>query len=170
MFEKGDCVVYGDTGVCRVLNIGMPENIGRLDPARLYYTLAPVFQQGIIIYVPVNTKTAIRPVIAREKAGDLIGRITDIRESSYQCRDQKLLAGHYRSFLETHRCEDLIRLIKTIFHRRQESLQKGKKPRQVDEHYFRRAKELLYGELAVSLGIELEEVEKYISQKLSSES
>lgn len=168
MFEKGDCVVYGDIGVCRVLNIGIPENIGRLDPARLYYTLAPVFQQGI--YVPVNTKTAIRPVIARGKAEDLIDRITDIREDSYQCRGQKLLAGHYRSFLETHRCEDLIRLIKTIFRRRQESLQKGKKPRQVDEHYFRRAKELLYGELAVSLGIELEEVEKYISQKLSSES
>ena len=72
MFNVGDLIIYGGTGVCRVKDIthpdfGMPED-------RLYYILEPVYQAGTI-YAPVdNGKVYMRPVISEEEANELIDR------------------------------------------------------------------------------------------------
>ncbi|MDD2954859.1 MAG: CarD family transcriptional regulator [Oscillospiraceae bacterium] len=166
MFQTGDWIVCGGTGVCRVEKIGPLENIRRAQRGRIYYTLIPLCQSGAV-YVPVDSTAPMRPALSREKAEDLIGRIAEIGGGRCDLRDQKLVSSHYRSFLETHRCEDLVRLLKIVYCSREESLREGKKPRQVDEHYFRRAKELLDGELSVALGLPPEAVEGYILRRIS---
>ena len=47
MFQPGDLVVYGATGVCRVEEITCPNPTG-LDRNRQFYLLKPLRQDGII--------------------------------------------------------------------------------------------------------------------------
>ena len=63
MFEKGSLMVYDTAGVCRVEDIGVPEGLPAAREGREYYKLSPVFGSGII-YIPVDTKVFMRPVIS----------------------------------------------------------------------------------------------------------
>ena len=64
MFQAGDLLVYGTTGVCRVLSIDRrQERVGSTRQERLYYQLKPIYQGGLI-YTPVdNDKVSMRPII-----------------------------------------------------------------------------------------------------------
>ena len=54
MFQAGDLLVYGTTGVCRVLSIDRrQERVGSTRQERLYYQLKPIYQGGLI-YTPVD--------------------------------------------------------------------------------------------------------------------
>ena len=67
MFQPGELVVYGTTGVCRVLEIAKPQ-IRLRERDREYYLLKPLYQDGVI-YSPVDSeKVAIRPVMTRAEA------------------------------------------------------------------------------------------------------
>ena len=114
MFQKGELIVYGNTGVCRVQEIGHPEGLRNIDKGRLYYTLAPVYQSGVI-YAPVDTAVFMRPVLSCREAEELILQIPAISEKECGSRDQKTISDHYRGFLSSHRCEDLVQLIKTVY-------------------------------------------------------
>ena len=45
MYQVGDLVMYGNTGVCRVEDIGHPQGISEKE--QLYYTLALVYDKEI---------------------------------------------------------------------------------------------------------------------------
>ena len=45
MFQAGDLLVYGSTGVCRVLSIDRrQERVGSIRQERLYYQLKPIYR------------------------------------------------------------------------------------------------------------------------------
>ena len=69
MFAVGDLIVYSETGVCRVEQIGPPP----FDPKakREYYTLSPMNCRETI-YVPVDTQVFMRPILSRAAAEELI--------------------------------------------------------------------------------------------------
>lgn len=72
MFKKGTLLIYDTAGVCRVEDVGMPEGLPVSDKKKQYYKLAPVFGVGTI-YIPVDTKVFMRPVISKQEA-EKIGR------------------------------------------------------------------------------------------------
>ena len=74
MFQKGDLIVYGNTGVCRVEDIGPLKNMGDSKEIKDYYILSPVFSSGVI-YIPANTRVFMRPVLTKEQVDALIDRI-----------------------------------------------------------------------------------------------
>lgn len=53
-------------------------------------------------------------------------------------------------------------MIKTLYQRKKSRVSNGKKVTIVDEHYFRKAEEQLYEELAYALELEKEQVGPYI--------
>ena len=59
-------------------------------------------------------------------------------------------------------CRRMAAMIKYTCQRRRWAQQHGRKSSQLDERYLRRAEEQLYGELAVALGIDRQEVCGYI--------
>ena len=95
-----------------------------------------------------------------------IDRLPEIQQARVDCQDYRALAQRYRGFLETHRCEDLVQLIKLVYTKNQRKSRSGKKPGKVDQDYQRRAESLLHGELAAALGIPVEAVPDYIRQRL----
>ena len=164
MFSKGDIIVYGNTGVCRVEEVG-PLSISAAKKDTLYYRLLPYYGGGVI-YTPVNTEIFMRPILSRKEVDRLIDMLPDMEAACYDSHNLKLLSDQYQAAMQTHQSETLLRLMKSTYRRNQESIQNGRKPGQLDLDYRRRAEKLIYGEFAVVLGIQYEEVPLYIENKL----
>ena len=165
MFGIGDYVICGNKGVCEVENI-TTLNISGVDREREYYILKPLYMNGSTVYVPVDSpKESMRKVLKREEAEELIRAIPEI--PLLVITNDKLSEQMYRECIRTNDCEDLVRIIKTIYMRKQKRIQAGRKVTAVDAKYFHMAEENLYGELAVALNISRKEVEDYIVEVIS---
>ena len=164
MYQPGDMIIYGSTGVCRVEEITTPDF--EKDKNRQYYALEPVYQDGVI-YTPVDTKVFMRPVITEEEANKLIDQIPTMQTEAYHNSVLRELEEHYNAYLKSHDCGDLLELGRSIYIKKQEMLSQHRKFGAVDERFMKRAEDLLYGELAVSLGIEKSEVSNYIANRVN---
>ncbi len=141
MFQTGDLIIYGSTGVCEVTGIQPSKFPGE---EGLYYTLSPRYSSETI-YIPVDSPVFMRRVISR---------------------DHRQMAEQYEASLKTHDCTELLRIIKTAYLKTRRSVQSGRKPGQTDQRYLKRAETQLYGELAVALGIQPDEVKGYIEKSV----
>ena len=162
MYRVGEYVIYGKSGVCKVLAIGRLQMSG-IDASRLYYTLKPVYTADTI-YTPVDTDVFMRPAITRQQALGLIEQIPSIEQAMQPQHDlgSRELPEYYRSLMESHDCEDIVRLIITIYQRAREAQLNKRKTCQTDQNFMREAEETLYGELAVALNVPIQTVPELI--------
>lgn len=163
MYQIGDFVMYGNTGVCRVEGIGHPDAVS--DKDTLYYKLSPVYDTEVI-YTPVDTKAFMRPVMSKSDAEALIDRIPSIPENVCDSRDMKMLSEKYRACLNTHQNDDLVRLIKSVYQKNLRSIQAGRHMGQTDQQYMKRAEKMLYGELSIALEMEYDQIQPYIKRRV----
>lgn len=161
MYQAGEFIVYGTSGVCRVEAVGKPPFDTEED--KLYYTLAPVSGTETI-YVPVDSSVFTRPVISRAQAEQLIQTIPTIELDGFASHSMRMSSEHYQAVLQSHDCRELVQLIKTVSAKSRRS---GRRVSQVDQRYRKRAEDLLHGELAVALGIPLSEVQPYIAHTIA---
>lgn len=170
MYEAGELIIYGSLGVCKVVELTRPPFVpvpeGERE-AKLHYVLEPQTQRGRI-YVPVDAPVFMRPVLSREEAESLIDMIPACRAEVFHSSRLPELAKHYGEAMQSHRCEDLVALIKSVYAKKQERMRGGQKIGTVDEEYMRKAEKLLHGELAVALGMEAHEVEGYIAKRVQA--
>lgn len=164
MFQTGDNIVYGKVGVCRVESIGPLKGMGS-DPKRDYYTLADI-RSGSTIYTPVDTSTFMRPILSRDEVDELIDRLPDIEAGTCEESSMRMISEHYQAAFDTHRCEDLIAIMKEAHQKAIDSRQRGKRAGLTDQRYQKQAEELIYGEFAVALDIPYDDVAKYIKVRL----
>ena len=68
--------------------------------------------------------------------------------------------------MKSNNCSEWLKLIKTIYERKQMRMQTGRKETAVDSKYFKIAEDILYGELSVALDIERNQVSQYIAERL----
>ena len=161
VFKVGDYVICGNKGVCTVEKITRLDIAG-VDKEREYYILKPLYMGGSTVYVPVDSsKDSMRSVLKRDEAQRLIEAIPQI--PLLVITNEKLTEQTYRECIRTNDCEDLVKIIKTIYTRKQKRMKAGRKVTAVDAKYFHMAEENLYGELAVSLNIRRQDVESYIA-------
>lgn len=161
VFKIGDHVICGNKGVCVVENI-TTLNISGVDRDREYYILKPLYMAGSTVYVPVDSpQKSMRKVLERGEAQKLIETIPEI--PLLAITNDKLSEQMYRECIRTNNCEELVKIIKTIYLRKQKRIQAGRKVTAVDAKYFHMAEDNLYGELAVSLDMSRDEVEGYIA-------
>lgn len=164
MYEAGDIIVYGGTGVCEVVAICTMDRDG-IDPDKKYYQLEPLFQRGTI-YIPVDTKVFMRRVITKSEAEQLIQTIPGIEAEAYHSKNAQELAQHYQSALQNYDCSDLLELTMSINSKKEFNEQNNKKLGTVDDKFMKRAQDLLFEELSVALKIEKEDVQEYIDGKV----
>ena len=165
MFQVGDLIIYGGEGVCRVVGMGVPEVFEEEGDDREYYTLEPLYRRGTV-YTPIDTTVFMRHIISKEEVLELIKGIPDINDDIIENRNIRMLSEQYEQIIQSHSCMDLMRLIKSVDHKRRVMIERGKKLGQVDEKFFKRAEELLHGEFAVALDIPKEEVKDFISDRV----
>lgn len=165
MYQIGELILYGGTGVCRVEEI-VAKRFSRTEPEKLYYVLKPLYSAGTITTPVDNGKVYTRPVISRDEAIRLIDAIPSIHAEAYHNPNLQQLENHYRSELESHDCRDLLRLTMSTYRKKVEREQAKLKFGAVDRRYMERAENLLFGELAVALDIDRENVQDFIENRL----
>ncbi len=165
MFCVNDTVMYGNSGVCTIVDI-RPEKFGKEEI--MYYILKPVYQDKSTIYCPVNSnKLKIRKLLTKQEAYDLI-RIMPNTEAEWVENDHQR-KERFTKILKDGDQQDLVKLIKTLYFMREEKAKEGKKPHAVDERIMKEAEGLLYEELAYVLHIKPNEVVPFIVGGLESE-
>ncbi len=162
MFRSGDLIIYGRTGVCRVEKI---EEQG----GRQYYCLQALYQT-CIIHAPVNGKVLMRPVLSREEADRLIDSIPSVTVNPVESHVLRELVNHYLNSVNTCDAAELLAMTMSIYAKKQQAIKNKKKLGAIDERFLREGKSMLFGELAVSLGIPPEEIPHYIRARISGQS
>ena len=163
MYQIGDLIVYGTTGVCEVVEITTLDNMRDVPKDKLHYKLKPLYE-NCEIYTPVeNSKVFVRPVISQAEAEALVDEIPTCKAEPYFCTSMQQLKDHYKACLDTHACRDLVELTMSLHAKKA-----AKKFNQVDDTYMKRAESLLFGELAVALQIPFEEVTNYIQRRVEA--
>lgn len=167
MFAIGDYVINGNNGICLIQDITTLD-ISGVDKNRKYYSLKPVFASGSTVYLPIDTAdTTLRKAVSKEEALTVIASIPDI--PTIPLSDEKALERTYKEYIRQNHCEDWIKLIKTIYLRKEKRISKGYKVTALDIKYFKQAEDFLYGEFSVALDMTKEEVRTYIENTLSSD-
>lgn len=158
MYQPGDLVVYGRTGVCRV------ERIEKQRDGQEFYALTPLYQSCAIL-TPVEGKVFMRPVLTRQQAEELIDQIPFLRGAPREgaARD---LTERYQASIATHDCADLVELLTSIYTKKRTAEKEKRKFGAVDERFMQEGEALLHGELAVALDIPVEEVPGYIGKRV----
>lgn len=162
MYQIGQYIIYGSTGVCRV------EGVVEKPPLGLYYVLSPLYENGTIYTPAEHPKVFMRPVISRDEAEALIDQIPQIVARPDWTKNLQELREHYRTAACSHNCSDLIRLTMSIHAKKKEQEERGRRFGQVDERFMKQAESSLFGEFAVALGIPKEEVHAYISRRVEN--
>ncbi len=161
MFEKGEYIIYGTSGVCRIEDI-TTMNMASIPRDKLFYVLSPSSQKGGRIFTPVdNQKTLMRRILSKEEAMKLIDEIPQIEE--LWITNEKMREEKYKECMRSGDCRDWIRIIKTLYLRKLERNAQGKKITATDEKYLRMAEDYLYSELEIPLEIPKANMEAYIS-------
>ena len=167
MFEVGEYIFYGSTGVCRVAEIKKMAPPGT-KADRLYYELEPVYDRGRRVFTPVgNEKVLMRKIVTAKEADELIGKVKEI--DTLQIPNEKQREETYKKAMRTCSCEEWIRIIKTLYLRGKTRQAEGKKITSSDARYLRQAEDNLYGELSIALKIPKDEVGDFITRRVETQ-
>lgn len=161
MFSVGEKIIYGENGVCTVEKIGSLPMDGAGD--RMYYHLTPLIGSGTY-FTPVDSAAYMRPVMTRSEAEAFIATIPGIEPAI--CSDTRFnhVDAFYKELFKLHSCEALVSVIKGLYSRMADRKTKSSRA----EATMKRAKDILHGELAVALDIDISEVESYIAQSVAA--
>lgn len=158
MFQVGDYVVY-KRDVCRVCEIKKNYFQGND-----YYVMSPVDDDSLVISVPVENQTGLlRSIISQEEAESFIQSIPDIPMITVQDR---AIENEYKNLMRSNDMRDLVRIIKTSYLRNDVRRENGKKLSEIDDTYLKRAEQILYNELSISLGMTVDEAKEYIIKSI----
>ncbi|WP_195516072.1 CarD family transcriptional regulator [Paraclostridium bifermentans] len=155
MFKVDDYIMYGRTGVCKVVDITNEKFINGEE--RKYYVLSPIHNNNnTIIKIPLdNTKVPMRKIISKEDVTSLINDMSNMEELWID--DEKKRSNEFKTMLKSGKCEDLIKLISNKRH--------SKKLNKADKEIIKEAERLVNEEFAIILNISPKEVNSYISSK-----
>ena len=161
MFGIGQYVVKANTGVCRISAITTYQVSSDDDDDTLYYNLVPESDRRSVLFVPVDSeKSNMRCIMTKEEAAEFVNSISGIATawiSSDRLREQ-----YYKEAIRSNKPEALVSIIKNLYLRNREREEHGKKSTAIDDRYSHIAETVLYPELAIALGKEIEEIRDFI--------
>ena len=164
MYNKGDYVVYENSGVCEIIDIVSKEYPS--GKKRKSYVLKPMIGNGLI-YTPVdNDKVCIRDVITKKKALAVIDKMPTNEIKSYA--GLKSQDAKYRECMQTHDISELVKLQRSIYLKAKEAKKNNKKVSELDDRYLKHLQDIINGEFSMALNIPTEEVEQFISDRIKS--
>lgn len=150
MFEINDTVMYKFV-VCKI-----KESFTRSETKEKYFSLRPIFDPSSEILIPIsNLSSNMRNLITPEKANELFDMFESLEIID---KPTKFIESEYRKAIVSTQPEDLLKVIKTTKCRIQEKSNLHLRRNEKDAQYLSRCEEYLYPEIAVSLGITIDEV------------
>ena len=131
--------------------------------------LQPLYQSGTI-YAPVdNQKVYTRPIISKDAVNSLIDEIPSVEAEAVKCSSIQQLSKYYQGIIDTHDCRDLIKLAKSIHVKEEAANKQNRNLGQIDKKFMKRARDLLFGEMAAALEISIDDVAGYINRRVDED-
>ncbi|MCC0632643.1 CarD family transcriptional regulator [Clostridioides sp. ZZV15-6388] len=163
MFKIDDYIMYGMTGVCKVLDITNEKITNGVQ--KEYYVLSPLYSNNTIIKIPVdNKKVPMRKILSEVTVASLISDIPNMDTSWID--NEKMRSEQFKVMLRSGKCEELLKLIRSIYCNKEYIKSLGKKSHQADDNMMKEAERLLNEEFATVLNISPDEVTSYISSHI----
>ena len=165
MYSIGDMVMYGSFGICKVTAIEKRDLTGE---EQEYYILKHINSEKNIFYVPTNNDTALskmHPICSKAEVDELISHMNS--EGLIWIDNDIKRKEEYSRIIKDADKHEIIRLIKTLYLRRKELAESGKKLRSTDENYLSLAENMLFEEFAYALDIDKSEVVEYIEKHIA---
>lgn len=164
MYQKGDRVVYGIHGVCRIVG----TEVRTVDRKMVeYFALEPLDQPGARFYVPTQNQAALaklRPVLDAQSLTALLHSQEARRDSWIADEGQRKL--RYRELISSGDRAALLSMVGSLHRHKQAQAAQGRKFHLCDENFLRDAEKLLNSEFSLVLGIEPGKVGEYVKNAL----
>lgn len=158
MFKKEDFVINSNNGICQIQDI---QKMNMSGISKDYYVLVPIAEATAKIYIPVDVaENRIRLVMTKTEAENIIQSISTIDEIWIE--NEREREATYKDALASRDPKRLVSIIKTLYLRKKERLDAGKKNTAVDERYFKLAENMLHAELAFALGEDKQNINNII--------
>lgn len=163
LFKIDDYIMYGMTGVCKVMDITNERFTNGIK--KEYYVLNPIYSNNTIIKIPVdNERIAMRKILSKEEITLLISDINNGEVLFIE--DDKKRNEQFKSMLKTGKCEELLTIIRSLYLDRKNKQAIGKKLSKGDDEIIQIAEKLLSEEFSVILDISQQEVTDYIKEQI----
>ncbi|MBQ7678748.1 MAG: hypothetical protein IJT34_02745 [Butyrivibrio sp.] len=164
MLSKGDHVVYGNHGLCEVVDITVPSFLER-GKEKLYYVMEASVDSKGVLYVPVEgAEERMREAIDAKVARALIDSLEELEVMDIP--SGKKAEGVIVEVIRRNLSEEMMGLIKTLRKLKATREMEGKKFAMVDEKYLTIAEKLFYTEVAYSLQSDPETVKQEVCHGL----
>lgn len=165
-YRVNDIVMYASQGVCKITEIAKQEFNGRQVD---YYTLKPIYNDNLFIYVPADNKELtgkMRKVLSKEEIYAMIKALPE--EKTEWIENENLRKEEFRKNISQGDRKALIAMIKALYLHREKLYSQGKKMHVSDERFFKEAEKILYDEFALVLNIEIDQVVPFIIRQIEN--
>lgn len=164
VYEKGDVVVYGADGLCRIEEI-TEKKFGN-DKIK-YYVLKHINGDKSVTYVPVGNERScekMRPVLTKEEVIELIESMPEL--DTMWINNDRDRQKEFKDIILFGDSRDLIKLIRSIYFHKKQQVKMGKKLHIADERVFKNAEKILYEEIGYVFGIDPSEALDLILKRI----
>ena len=156
MFQIGDCVAYGISGICQVIDICNSPFDAK--DTRQFYVLKALYEKDRTIYTPVETGDVMgRVPFTKEMLTDLFSVIADIAPISVA--EEKRRKDTYRGAMAKPVPMVCLQMLKTVAFRRANCVAQRKRLPAMDAEYENLAKKLLLQEIGYAFSVSHAEAE-----------
>ncbi|MBO4913510.1 MAG: CarD family transcriptional regulator [Butyrivibrio sp.] len=165
MLNVGECVIYGNHGLCKVRDILVPAFLEKGNEKQ-YYMMVSAVDAGSVIYVPVEgAEDKVRDVMSADDAEGLICDIEEVDE--LELPEGKKAEPEIAGIIKRNLADEMMSLVKSLHKIKATREAEGKKFAALNEKYLNMAEKLLYTEMAFSLKTEKETVKDRVVEVLS---
>lgn len=166
MYQIGETVLYGSEGICKITDI-VSRTINK--QKRSYYLLTSPANK-IKILVPLDNQLSlskIRSALTKDEIYKLIKSMPD--NETISINDKNIRKKKYNEIIVKGDHKQLVKLIKTLYLKKQELQKQGKKFHLQDDYLLQAAEKMLFQEFSYTLAISPEEVIPFIIKKIETQ-
>ena len=151
MYQIGELVQYGNSGVCKVEEI--VQGVPGLEQNVPCYLLIPFSKKDGKIYSPIETGEAkMRRILSKEEVKELLEKAW--KNEGLSIVNEKQCEHIYREELHSGDCYRWLLLLKTLYARKTSRTTAGKRVTATDERYMKNVEDRLKEELNIIIGQE----------------
>lgn len=173
MFEVGDKVVHNDYGICQIIGITARRFPGQ--DRQDYYEMIPLRDDGFgtRFFSAVGLEGKLRKPMSREQILFMIDSMLSadplrIETTGNRALDMENIRSAYDTLLRSCDPQDWVILLRTIYRKGQLLSARRKRISEFESHTREASERLLYGEIADVMGIPVNEVESFITDRIKN--
>ena len=163
--EKGEILIYGVHGICRVEDI-RTEMFGQTKGK--YYVLRPVYEEKETFYLPVENEKLLSKVTKLFSPEEIRELISLMPSEEDWIKDDRKRNDSYQKILEERDRRALVKTVKGLELRKQALEKQGKRLHVWDEEMRKKASKMLYEEISLIFELDRKDLVGFLFSKVEA--